>query len=59
MKIRKKRCKSFGAGFLVVGHNAIGGRNNFSDFSKTFFSFGAEGWQYPKSYFNAPIDIHA
>ena len=36
MRMRKKRCKWFGAGFSVVRHDAVGGQGNFSAFSNAF-----------------------
>ena len=36
MRMRKKRCKLFGAGFSVVRHDAVGGQGNFSAFSNAF-----------------------
>ena len=36
MRMRKKRCKLFGAGFSVVRHDAVGGQGNFSAFANAF-----------------------
>ena len=36
IRMHKKRCKLFGAGFLVVRHNAVGGQGSFSTFSNAF-----------------------
>ena len=36
MRMCKECCKLFGAEFLVVGHDAVGGQGNFSTFLKAF-----------------------
>ena len=38
MRMRKKRCKLFMAGFSVVRHDAVGRQNNFSAFLKAFLT---------------------